>query len=114
MAERLADIVTQIENVRQLDAVVTAMRGIAASRTQKSRSLLAGIDAYNNVISRAIGQALSLLPMDITTAPQLRRGRTGLWSSGVSGKWGRADPGLRAERNWSRSMKAASLPPPVC
>ena len=78
MAERLADIVTQIENVRQLDAVVTAMRGIAASRAQKSRSLLAGIDAYNNVISRAIGQALSLLPMDIATAPQLRRGRTGL------------------------------------
>ena len=36
MAERLADIVTQIENVRQLDAVVTAMRGIAASRAQKS------------------------------------------------------------------------------
>jgi F-type H+-transporting ATPase subunit gamma len=78
MAERLADIVTQIENVRQLDAVVTAMRGIAASRAQKSRSLLAGIDAYNNVISRAIGQALSLLPLDIATAPQLRRGRTGL------------------------------------
>jgi F-type H+-transporting ATPase subunit gamma len=78
MAERLADIVTQIENVGQLDAVVTAMRGIAASRAQKSRSLLAGIDAYNNVISRAIGQALSLLPLDIATAPQLRRGRTGL------------------------------------
>ena len=28
MAERLADIVTQIQNVRQLAAVVTAMRGI--------------------------------------------------------------------------------------
>ena len=62
MAERLADIVTQIQNVRQLDAVVTAMRGIAASRAQKSRSLLAGIDAYSDVISCAIGQALSLLP----------------------------------------------------
>ena len=36
MAERLADIVTQIQNVRQLAAVVTAMRGIAASRAQKS------------------------------------------------------------------------------
>ena len=78
MAERLADIVTQIENVRQLDAVVTAMRGIAASRAQKSRSLLAGIDAYNNVISRAIGQALSLLPLDIATAPPLRHARSGL------------------------------------
>ena len=36
MAERLADIVTQTQNVRQLAAVVTAMRGIAASRAQKS------------------------------------------------------------------------------
>jgi F-type H+-transporting ATPase subunit gamma len=78
MAERLADIVTQIENVRQLDAVVTAMRGIAASRAQKSRSLLAGIDAYSNVISCAIGQALSLLPLDIATAPPLRHARSGL------------------------------------
>ena len=36
MAERLTDIVTQIRNVRQLEAVVTAMRGIAASRAQQS------------------------------------------------------------------------------
>ena len=35
MAERLADVVTQIHNVRQLEAVVTAMRGIAASRAQR-------------------------------------------------------------------------------
>jgi F-type H+-transporting ATPase subunit gamma len=78
MAERLVDLVTRIENVRQLQAVVTAMRGIAASRAQKGRSLLAGIDAYSNVISRAIGQALSLLPLDIATAPPLRRARPGL------------------------------------
>ena len=62
MAERLADVVTQIHNVRQLEAVVTAMRGIAASRAQQSRSLLAGIEAYTDVISRTIGRALSLLP----------------------------------------------------
>ena len=37
MAERLADIVTQIQNMRQLEAVVTAMRGIAASRAQQAR-----------------------------------------------------------------------------
>jgi hypothetical protein len=42
MAERLADVVAQIQNVRQLEAVVTAMRGIAASRAQQGRSLLAG------------------------------------------------------------------------
>ena len=64
MPERLADIVTQIQNVRQLEAVVTAIRGIAASRAQKARSLLAGIEAYTDVISRSIGQALALLPFD--------------------------------------------------
>src|SRR3984893_15501017 len=78
MAERLVDLVTQIENVRQLQAVVTAMRGIAASGGKKGRWLLAGIDAYSNVISRAIGQALNLLPLDIATAPPLRRARPGL------------------------------------
>src|SRR5271167_730789 len=78
MAERLADIVTQIQNVRQLEAVVTAMRGIAAARAQKGRALLAGIDAYSQVISRAIGQALSLLPADQTLAPPFDRARRGL------------------------------------
>ena len=78
MAERLADIVTQTQNVRQLAAVVTAMRGIAASRAQKSRSLLAGIEAYADVVSRAIGQALSLLPSDMTASPPLRHARLGL------------------------------------
>ena len=55
------------------------MRGIAASRAQKGRSLLAGIDAYSDVISHAIGQALSLLPLDMatTTAP-LQRAKLGL------------------------------------
>jgi F-type H+-transporting ATPase subunit gamma len=78
MAERLADIVTQIQNVRQLEAVVTAMRGIAASRAQKGRSLLAGIEAYTDVVSRAIGQALNLLPRDMIALPPDRRARLGL------------------------------------
>ncbi|MGP0092716.1 MAG: F0F1 ATP synthase subunit gamma [Xanthobacteraceae bacterium] len=69
MVERLTDIVTQIQNVRQLEAVVTAMRGIAASRAQKSRSLLAGTEAYTDVMSRAIGQALSLLPPEASASP---------------------------------------------
>ena len=42
MAERLADIVAKITNVRQLEAVVTAMRGIAASRAQQARWPLGG------------------------------------------------------------------------
>jgi F-type H+-transporting ATPase subunit gamma len=78
MAERLADVVTQIKNVRQLEAVVAAMRGIAASRAQKGRSLLAGIEAYSDVVSRAIGQALSLLPKEMTFERPRRRARLGL------------------------------------
>jgi F-type H+-transporting ATPase subunit gamma len=70
MADRLSDIVTQIQNVRQLNAVVTAMRSIAASRAQKGRSLLAGIEAYTAIISRAIGEALSLLPANMVAAPE--------------------------------------------
>jgi F-type H+-transporting ATPase subunit gamma len=78
MAERLADIVTQAQNVRQLEAVVTAMRGIAASRAQKARSLLVGVEAYSDVISHAIGQALSLLPVDVAIARARMRARRGL------------------------------------
>ncbi len=78
MPERLADIVTQIQNVSQLEAVVTAMRGIAASRAQKARSLLAGIEAYSEVISRAIGQALSLLPFEAPAAPPRKRAKRAL------------------------------------
>ena len=78
MAERLTDIVTQIQNVRQLEAVVTAMRGIAASRAQQSRSLLAGIEAYTDVVSRSIGQALALLPTDALTPAPLRHAKRGL------------------------------------
>lgn len=78
MTERLADIVAQIQNVRQLEAVVTAMRGIAASRAQQARSLLAGIKAYTEVISGAIGRALSLVPPDGAAPAQSRRGRRGL------------------------------------
>jgi len=78
MAERLADILSQIQNVRQLQAVITAMRGIAASRSQQSRRLLQGIEAYARVIARAIGQALSLLAPEQQTLPPLRSMRRGL------------------------------------
>jgi F-type H+-transporting ATPase subunit gamma len=67
MAEQLSDIVVQIRNVKQLKAIVTAMRGIAASRVQRGRSLLAGTEAYSEVISRAIGHALDLQPANVAT-----------------------------------------------
>jgi F-type H+-transporting ATPase subunit gamma len=78
MAERLADIVTQIQNVHQLGAVVTAMRGIAASRAQQGRSMLAGIEAYTEVISRAIGEALLFAPPNPYAASAGRSERRGV------------------------------------
>jgi F-type H+-transporting ATPase subunit gamma len=54
------------------------MRGIAASRAQRGRALLAGIDAYSRVVSRAIGHALSLMPADMPRSPSLLRGKLGL------------------------------------
>jgi len=78
MAERLADLVAQIQNVRQLEAVVTAMRGIAASRAQKGRSLLPGIEAYARVVSTAIGEAMGLLPQQAVSSSPRRQTKLGL------------------------------------
>lgn len=61
MAERPADVAAKIANIRQLHGVVTAMRGIAASRAQEARNLLPGIDAYSEVVAQSIGQALALI-----------------------------------------------------
>ena len=77
MAERLAGIVTQIQNVRQLGAVVTAMRGIAASRAQEGRSLLAGIEAYTDVVSHCYRPSFELavdgyIGVDSASARQTR------------------------------------------
>jgi F-type H+-transporting ATPase subunit gamma len=43
VTERLADVATKIRGVRQLGAIVVAMRGMAASRAQQGRALLDGI-----------------------------------------------------------------------
>ena len=62
MTERLADIGVRIEGIRQLDAVVNAMRGIAAARVQQARGQLVAVDGYAATIEAAIGRALALLP----------------------------------------------------
>ncbi len=62
--ERLADINAKIDNVEKLEAVVTAIRGIAAARAQEARVLLVGVVAYSRVVSEALGEALLLAPPD--------------------------------------------------
>ena len=70
MTEPLADIANRIHGVHQLDAVVGAMRGIAATRARQSRGLLAGIRSYADLIAQSIAQALRLLPPD-ASAPNV-------------------------------------------
>jgi F-type H+-transporting ATPase subunit gamma len=61
MTERLADISARITGIRQLGAVVNAMRGIAAARAQRARSQLIVVDSDAATIAVAIGSALAAL-----------------------------------------------------
>jgi F-type H+-transporting ATPase subunit gamma len=60
VTERLADIGARIGGIRQLGAVVNAMRGIASARAQQARRQLAAVDAYAATIALAIGRVLTL------------------------------------------------------
>jgi F-type H+-transporting ATPase subunit gamma len=62
MTERLADITARIAGIRQLGAVVNAMRGIAAARVQQARGQQEAVDRYAATIANAIGRALALAP----------------------------------------------------
>jgi F-type H+-transporting ATPase subunit gamma len=73
MTDRLADISTRIDGVRQLGAVVNAMRGIAASRAQQARGQLVAVDSYMATIAIAIGEALALMRAGAAAAPKSSR-----------------------------------------
>lgn len=77
MSERLADVGRRIETVRQLGAVVNAMRGIAGARAQQSRALLPAIRAYAETAGHAIGQA-RLLTTDPSRSGGPPPGKPGL------------------------------------
>jgi F-type H+-transporting ATPase subunit gamma len=68
MTERLADVSARIDGIRQLDAVVNAMRGIAAARAQQARGQLTAVDSYAATIAAAIGRTLALAPSARATA----------------------------------------------
>lgn len=58
MTERLADISARIEGVRQLGAVVNAMKGIAAARARTARSQVLAVDSYAATIAEAVSTAI--------------------------------------------------------
>jgi F-type H+-transporting ATPase subunit gamma len=59
---KLSEVENRIGSVRQLEAVITAMRGSAAARSREARSQIDGIRAYAAAIGAAIGEALALAP----------------------------------------------------
>jgi F-type H+-transporting ATPase subunit gamma len=62
MTKRLADVSARIEGIRQLGAVVNAMRGIASARAQQARGQLAAVESYSATIALAIGRVIALAP----------------------------------------------------
>ena len=69
MTERLADLDARIGGIRQLGAVVNAMRGIAAARVQQANTQLAAVDSYAAIIVAAIGRAMVLAPSTHPSSP---------------------------------------------
>lgn len=59
MTERLADISARIDGVRQLGAVVKAMKGIAAARARIARAQVDTVDSYAATIAAAMSSALA-------------------------------------------------------
>jgi F-type H+-transporting ATPase subunit gamma len=74
MTERLADISARIDGIRQLGAVVNAMKGIAAARAHVARDQVIAVDSYAATIATALSGMLS--PAPERSAPV--RGRLGL------------------------------------
>lgn len=69
MTERLADLTAHLRSVNQLGAVMSAMRGIAASRAQQSRTALTSIQTYAATVGAAIASALRLQPPERSSSP---------------------------------------------
>ncbi len=78
MTERLADITARIDGIRQLGAVVNAMRGIAAARAQQARSQLAAVDGYAATIAAGIGRTRLAAAAATARAPGDRAARPAL------------------------------------
>jgi len=78
MSERLAEVGRRITTVRQLGAVVNAMRGIAGARAQQGRARLPAIRAYAATVAQAIAEARRLQTSDAVAHTESRAGRPGL------------------------------------
>jgi F-type H+-transporting ATPase subunit gamma len=78
MTERLADISARIDGIRQLGAVVNAMKGIAAARAHVARTQVLAVDSYAETIAAAMSRVLSNDIATSETQPDSGGGRPGL------------------------------------
>ncbi|PWB80043.1 MAG: H(+)-transporting ATPase [Methylocystaceae bacterium] len=60
MTERLSDLRARLGATRQLEAVITAMRGVAAARLREAQTHLEGVRAYAHTLGEALGEAMAL------------------------------------------------------
>lgn len=78
MTERLADIAARIDGIRQLGAVVNAMKGIAAARAHTARAQVPAVDSYAATIAVAMARVLGPVMVASTGQPGDAGGRLGL------------------------------------
>lgn len=80
MTERLEDVRTRIEGIRQLGSVVNAMKGIAVARARTARAQAEAVNSYAETITAAMSSVLALDASVAAEGVSVDRGagRTGL------------------------------------
>ncbi|MFZ3581741.1 F0F1 ATP synthase subunit gamma [Loktanella sp. DJP18] len=73
MTERLADITARIDGIRQLQAVVHAMKGIASARAHAARDQVMAVDSYAATLAGAMAQ-IPDARLDVADAPTAPEG----------------------------------------
>lgn len=78
MTDRLAETRARIDGIRQLGAVVNAMKGIAAARARSAHAAIQAVDSYATTVAEAISSVLGPSPGPAAPPGDPARGRTGL------------------------------------
>ena len=78
MTERLADISARIDGIRQLGAVVNAMKGIASARARIARTQIEAVDGYAATIAVAMSGVIGPNAAPSQANTERVSGKTGL------------------------------------
>jgi F-type H+-transporting ATPase subunit gamma len=74
MSSKLSEIESRTATARQLESVISAMRGIAAAREREAQGRLAGIRTAAATVGQAIGMVLAAAPSVPVVEPEPERG----------------------------------------